>query len=246
MSHANSEVVKSGGGLMEDFINIFIKPSEVFEHNRNKGFAMPALLQMVVWVVLAVALKNLMQPFIDADFARGMAKAAAKAAASGQPMPANATAMAEKFKDVGSYALPLIAPWINALVGGAFISFAAKIFSAPMSYSQGATISAWAYMPALLGTIATAVMGVVLDTDTIRGMSDGQLGPARFVDPATTPPVLLALLQRIDLFAIWEIVLAGIGISVVGRISRMNGILGAISAWALVTLILTGMASMSG
>ena len=233
---------KPSGGLMDDLLEIFVKPSAVFERRRNAGFAIPALVQTIIFLVLAVGLHNLMAPFIDADFQRGMAKAAA----NGQPMPANAIAMAEKFKNVAGYIFGAVGPWLIAIIGGVFVWLFAKIVGAKMEVGQGMTISAWSYMPAILSTIVVAVFGVLADPQTVRGMSDAQLGPARFVDPNSVSPMVLQFLMRLDVFNIWTVILTGIGISVVGRVSRTSGMLAAFVQWAVVALIFGACASMGG
>lgn len=235
---------KPSGGLMDDLLEIFVKPSAVFERRRTSGFVVPVLVQMVLFLLLAVGLHNLMAPYIDADFARSMAKAAAKAAASGQPMPESATAMAEKIKEFASYGGPAIIPWIIAIVGGIFVWLFAKIVGAKLEVGQGMTISAWSFFPAILATVVVAIFGVMADADSVRGMSDAQLGPARFFDPATTPPLLLQFLMRCDLFTIWSVILTGIGISVVGRVSRMAGIGAAVIQWVVVALVFGACASL--
>ena len=237
---------KPSGGLMDDLLEIFVKPSAVFERRRNAGFAIPALVQMIIFMVLAVGLHNLMAPFLDADFQRGMAKAAEKAAASGQPMPANAQAMAEKVKNVAGYVFAAAGPWLIAIIGGVFVWLFAKIVGAKMEVGQGMTISAWSYMPAILSTIVVAVFGVLADPQTVRGMSDAQLGPARFVDPNSVSPMVLQFLMRLDVLNIWTVILTGIGISVVGRVSRTSGMLAAFVQWAVVALIFGACASMGG
>jgi uncharacterized membrane protein len=228
---------KSSGGLMEDLVGIFVSPAAVFERRRGGSFALPALVQMVIFLVLAIALKNLMQPFMDAEFARAMAKAAEKAAASGQPMPQAATDMMAKVQSFSAIAGPAILPWIIAIVGGIFVWLFAKIVGASFGVSQGMNISAWSFMPAILGMIVVGIFGVVADPQTVRGMADAQLGPARFFDPKTTSPFLYAILQRVDVFGIWSMILTGIGISVIGRVSRQSGLIASFIQWAAVAVV---------
>lgn len=242
MSHPNAEAPKSSGGLMEDLINIFVNPSSVFEHQRNKSFAMPALVQSIIMLVLCLAMGNLIGPYFDAENARAMAAAAAK----GQAMPAEAQAAAEKFARYGAYAVLVIMPWFIAIVGGLFGWIGAKIVGANMGYGQSAMVASWAGFPAVLGTIAMGIMGMMTDPTTIRGVADGQLGPARFLDPATASPAILGLLQSIDIFSIWTIILFGIGVSVVGQVSRGSGMVASLVKWGIVALFSVGAAVMRG
>lgn len=195
---------------------------------------MPALVQSVIFVVLVFALRNLIAPFFDAEFARQMA--GQSAAAGGQAIPESARAMSEKIAAVSAMAGPIIAPWLTAIFGGLFAWIGARIVGAKLSYGQAATISVWSAFPAVLSFIVTAVMGMTMDSSAIRGMTDGQLGPGKFVDPNTTSPALLALFQNLDLFNLWSVVLLGIGIAVVARVPRGTGMVGAIIKWGIVVL----------
>lgn len=244
MSHPNAEAQKSSGGLMEDVIGIFVSPSQVFEHQRNKSFVMPVLIQMVILTALAVGLKNLMAPFWDAEFARGAAKAAQQAAANGTPAPP--AGMMNSIQSFTYYSAAVVGPWLTAIIGGIVLWLGGKIVGAKFSVGQGMTIAAWAGMPMILGMIAMAVLGVMADPLTVRGMGDAQLGLARFFDPNTASPALMALFTILDVFSIWSIVLAGIGVSVVGHVSRGAGMVAALVRWGVTALFTVGGAVMRG
>jgi hypothetical protein len=59
------------------------------------------------------------------------------------------------------------------------------------------------------------------------------VGPARFVDPATTDNVVLTLLASFDLFGLWNIAITAIGVSVIARVSRGAGWLASVVAVAI-------------
>lgn len=238
MSYPDAEVpkAKANGSLMEDVIKIFYKPSEVFDNQRNSSFLMPALIQTVLFALIVFSMRNLISPFWDAESARQMAAQAAKAAANGQPLPEGAKAMGEKIASFSSIVGPLIAPWFTAIIGGLFTWIASKIVGAKLSYGQSATIASWAAFPAVLAFIAMAIFGVMMDPATIRGVTDGQLGPGKFIDPNTTSRALVALFQNMDIFSIWTVLLSGIGIAVVSRASLNTGLVGAVIKWGIVVL----------
>jgi hypothetical protein len=241
VSHPNAEAPKSSG-LMEDLINIFVKPSAVFENQRNKSFVMPALVQSVIMIVLVLAMGNLIMPFFDAENARAMAAAAAK----GQAIPPEAAAAAEKFSRYGAMGFMVLAPWFFAIFGGLLGWIGAKIVGAKMGYGQAATVASWSSFPNILGTVAMGVIGMMSDLTTVRGVADGQLGPARFLDPTTASPAILALLQTLEVFNIWSVVLFAIGVAVVGRVSMGSGMIASIVKWGIVALFAVGGAVVRG
>jgi len=224
------------GGLFEDIIDVFINPSAVFERNKNTGFARPALIQSVIFLVLVIALKNLVSPYFDAEFERSMATAAAK----GQEIPEAAMATSRKFAGYIGMIGPLFAPWFVALIGGLFTMIGARIVGAKLSFGQSATIASWSYFPAIIGYLAIAVQGALVDSQSIRGVSDSQFGPARFVDPSTISPSLLGFLQSVDLFSIWTLVLTAIGVAIVAGVARGTGAIAALVRWGLFALVTLG------
>ena len=238
MSHPNAEAQKASGSLMEDLINIFIKPSAVFEHRRNGSFAIPALIQTVLLALLVFALGNLITPFFDAEVARGMAQAAK----GGQAMPEGAQATAEKFGRYFALAFVVISPWFTALFGGLFGLIATRIVGLKLSFGQTALVASWASFPAVLGLIAMAVRGMMIDPSTIRGATDGQLGFGMFLDPNTASPALVALAQATDLFSLWSVVLAGIGFSVLARVTLGKGLTVSYIKFAIGLLLAVGSA----
>lgn len=217
------------GGLFEDVIDVFVRPATLFDRVRDQSFVRPALVQTVIFVVLVLACRNLVTPFFDAEFARSMQQAAAK----GQPIPEGAQAMGSKIAGFMSVAGPILAPWFVAILGGLATWIGARVVGAKLSYGQSATIASWAATPLILGYIALAVQGAMVDASTIRGVSDGQIGPARLLDPNTASPPLLALLTQLDVFSIWGLVITAIGVATVARTVRSTGALAALIRFAL-------------
>lgn len=190
---------------------------------------------VVLTLVIMLATMSLSAPFWDAQFDQAMRQAAEK----GQPMPEGAALdMARTsgrwFAVIGGSLLVPVFVWLGAL----FVMLGAKVAGTSLSFRQGATIFTVAGVPRLLSPIATALQGLVMDPATIRGVSDASLGPARFLDPATTPAFLLQALSNLDVTNLWAFAIVAIGISVMGRVSRGAGFTGTAVVFAC-TLALT-------
>ena len=112
-----------------------------------------------------------------------------------------------------------------------------KIAQASVTYGQAVFIAVMGSMPRILGLLASAVMGLVMDGEKARSLFDLSIGPARFVDAAKTSPVLMQLLAGLDLFNLWQLVIFGVGMAVVGRVSRSSGFLAALVAWVIGTAL---------
>lgn len=224
-------------GVFEDLIDVFVRPAKLFDRQRSGSFVKPALIQMIVLLVLSVALHNLIAPFFDADMQLQTSKAAAKMAAEGQSMPEGAAAMQEKMGAVTYYAVPVVAPWLIGLLGGLILFVTARLVGAKPTFRQSAMISSWAYMPGILATLVMAIIGAVMNAESIRSSADGQIGLARLVDPATASPALFAALRSVELFNIWGVVITAVGVAVVARTSQQNGGIAAVAKWVIVLLI---------
>ena len=219
----------SKGSVFEDVLEVLWAPAKVFDRSRAKGVGMYILVLTAITLVIVLATKGLIQPYIDANFDLQMQQMAAK----GTPMPAEAAAAAQKFAVYGFLATGVLMIPIGAVLTGLLVWIGGKVASAPFTFGQGMLIATLASVPRVLSFIATAVQGAMADPQSIRSFSDAALGASRFVDPVSTSPALMALLANLDVFNIWQLIIIAIGISVVGRVERSAGFVGALVAWGL-------------
>lgn len=215
MTATGDAAATSKSGLFEDLVEVLYVPAKVFDRTRYATAGKYVLATAGIVLVLVIATKGLMQPFFDAQFDLTATLSAAK----GKPLPEAARAFST-WGILGTFVLAmLIGPFFNA----AFMVLGAKLIKAPLPFARAAVIAALAGVPRIFGIVTLAVSGLFADPQRVRSIADGSLSAARFVDPATTPQVLLALLGNVDVFRIWQIALLAIGVSVVARVSRGNG-----------------------
>lgn len=222
------------GGLFEDLIEVLYAPAKVFDRTRYAGVGKYLLATTAIILVIVVATRGLMQPFMDAQFDLSVKLQAAK----GTPMPEQAIEAGRKFASITLIVISALTMLIGPLLNALFLMLSGKIFGASLPFGRAAVIAALAGVPRIFSWIAIAVQGLLLPEGTMpRSMADASLGPARFVDPETTSPAIVALLSNIDIFRIWQIVLLGIGVSVVAKVTRMNGYLTAVVAVGIATAL---------
>ncbi len=212
------------GGVFENLIEVLFSPSKVFARTRQSKATMYVLITAVMVAVILFATKNLLQPWFDAQADLTMAQAAAK----GQPMPDNAASAMRTFMVWGFLGTAVLATLIGPYLNGLFLMLGGKLASAQLSFSQAAMIAVLGGVPRLLSYIIMPAQAAVLDTEKARGLSDLTLGAARFVDPATTAPPVLALLSALDITRVWQVILTAIGVSVVARVSMGAGFVAAV------------------
>lgn len=218
--------------LWEDFIDIFVSPSEVFERRRASGFFVPLLVFAVLTTVIAIIGRSGMEPIIDAEFARGMAAAARKNPQITQAQIEGPRALMQKLAPVMIGLSALIMP----LLVGVLLWLAGKIVDAKEDIGAACMIAVYAFFPRLLDSLLRVAQSFLLDPSTLNGQFRVALSPARFLDPDTASPVLVALLGRIDLFTIWVTVLLAIGLAVVARIPRSRAAIAAVVVWIVASL----------
>ena len=213
--------------LWEDFIDIFVSPSEVFERRRNSGFFVPLLIFAVVSTALSIAGHGAMQPILDAEFARGIASAV-------KQNPSMSPAAMEKARGFSDKFFPILVAFMSFLMPlmvGVFLWIAGKFVGAKEDIGAACMIAAYSFIPRILDTILRIAQAFLLDPSALNGQYRVALSPARFLDPDTASQVSIALLGRIDVFTIWVTVLLAIGLSVVARIPRSRAAVAAAIVW---------------
>jgi hypothetical protein len=218
--------------LWEDFIDIFVSPSEVFERRRASGFFMPLLVFTVLTVVITVLGRSAMAPIFDSEFARGMAAAARKNPQITQAQLEGPRAFMEKLAPVMVGLGALIMP----MVVGVILWLAGKMVDAKENIGAACMIATYAFFPRVLDSLLRVVQAFMLDPAKLNGQYRVALSPARFLDPDVASPVVVALLGRIDLFTIWVTVLLAIGLAVVARIPRSRAAMAAVIVWVVGSL----------
>lgn len=223
------------GSVLEELVEALVAPARAFEALRARNAWAHGAILALLTLVIVVALRGLLEPFVEANLVLALKQAAAK----GKPMPAEAVGMAGKFAWWGFVSTTTLAVPGAALASGVALWLVAKLFGAPLRFGRAVVIGTLSGIAIPIGMLVVAVQGAVLDPAAIRGFTDATLGPARFMDPATAAPALLALVSRLDLLSLWGALLHGIGVSVMAGVSRATGMLVALTAWGAVTILAT-------
>lgn len=210
--------------LWEDFIDIFYAPREVFERRRYAKFGLVLLILTLLITALFFASQGPLGDAYAAEFRRGMER-------SGQPTPemspeqaAGAQRMGAIF---GTLAVLIGLPVAVFLIGTA-LWLAGKAFASVATLTMSVLIVTYAQFPRVLQSIAGLVQGLLLEP---RSLAETILGPARFFDPDTASPLLMALLMRVDVFYLWSTILIAIGLQVIGKVPRVQSYLAAVLVW---------------
>lgn len=226
MTEATTNQAPSSPGIWEDFIDIFMNPSSVFERRREGKFGLALLALMIISAVLFFALRNGIAPVMDAEMAKQAAAMAAKNPNITPDQIAAQQGMMEKFAVIGYV---LFMP-IGILITAVLLWLAGKLVGASVAFAGAMMIATYSQFPRVVEMIVSALQGLLLSPESITGRYSVQLGPARFLD-AHANPFLLTLLGGLDLFTIWVTVLLAIGLSVVSRVPRSQAAIAAAAVW---------------
>jgi hypothetical protein len=213
----------------EDFIDIFYAPSEVFKRRENSGFGVPMLVVTVLIGVLTIAMSGAFQPIMDAEFSRSMAAAMRKNPNLTQDMVEKGRAIGEVFTKIGAF---IFVP-VGLFFVGLFLWLCGKLVDARQSLAAAIMVAAYSFTPRVVETLVKAVQALFMDPASLNGQFRVSLSPARFLDPDTASPMMIALLSRLDVFTIWVTVLLAIGLSVTGKIPRSRAAIAAGLVWLL-------------
>lgn len=208
---------------IEDFIDIFASPSEVFARREKSGFGLHLLIVSLLMAGFAFASRGVMTQVMDAMYTRR----------AGEMMAKNPQITAEMIEaqrgmqtGVGMF-FGYVGTPVMILFMALFVWLLAKLFSAKLSYGQAALITTLAWIPRLVGSLLTTVQVALTDTSTVDNMYQLTASPARFMDESAVGAKLYALAGNLDLFVIWSTILIGIGIAVIGKVPRSRGLLAA-------------------
>lgn len=221
------------GNVVAELVDLLVAPPRAFEALRRRNAWAHGAVLTVLALVTVVALRGLLEPFLQANMATALKQAAAK----GQSLPAGAAGTMSAVAWWGFVATTAFTVPSTALLGGVTLWLAARLLKVPLPFGRAAVVAALSAVTVPVGMLLMAAQGAVLDPATVRGLTDAALGPARFLDPATTSPALLAMLARVDLLSLWSVVLEGIGVSVMTGAPRGNGYTVSAVAWLVATIL---------
>ena len=219
-------------GLFEDFIDIFGAPARVFARRATANPMVPWLIVSLLLVGLFFSARSVLQPIIDAEMQKGFEAAMKTNPQLTQEMIDRQKPMMQTFSSMFAVAgVPLILLFLGLLTW-----LVGKVFGGTLTYGAGLMIASYAWVPRVVAGILTDIQGLVLDTSKFTSQYQLSFSAARFLDPATASPAMLALLGRLDLFTLWTTVLLAIGLVAAGKLAREKQVLAGATLWVVGSL----------
>ena len=226
---------------------IFFEPGRTFEALRERP---RFLVAAIILVVLTLAVTVLI--FNKIDYAAFMREQITKGPRGDQMTPEQVDkAVGFYTGPVGKvliYLFPLIGTAVFVAAGGALYLLGSMVMGGRVRYKQA--LSVWTYSsfaPSVLATVVTAVVVLITPAEDINPAQQGGLVRANLsIIPHGGSPALGALLGSFDLFAIYGLYLAALGLRKVGKMSSGSAWAVAVGLWAIGVLLKVGWAAAFG
>lgn len=217
--------------LVEDFIDIFYTPSTVYARREHSGFWTHLIVVALIAGLFAFANRGVFEQIFDAEWSRAAARMTADPRITQDILDQQrkvSTAMMGFFQYIGTPIMILVVALVSWAV--------ARIMSIKLTYGQLAMIVTLAFIPRLISFLLTTVQMLFMDTTTVTSYFALTMSPARFMDPDAPNRMMLGLMSRFDVFVLWSTVLIGIGVAVMGKVTRAKGLIVAGIVWLLATI----------
>jgi hypothetical protein len=208
----------------EDYIDIFLSPASVFRRRAHDAVAPPLITLLVLGAVLYIVLIPANRIIVAASTAAADPQAAAFLEQYGTLMQV-----------LGVVMVPITTLMI-VLFSAAVLWVVAHLAGVTLPFPRALLVATYAAFVLLVGQVVGALLALLHAGGPIDIYRDLSIGAARLLPPGEVPATTMALLRRVDLFAIWQAVLWGVGVRWVGRTTTGRAAVVAAATWALVAV----------
>jgi hypothetical protein len=228
----------SGPGLSEPqrLVNTFVAPSKTFtDIRRNASWWVPLLLISIFAIGFFVMIDKKVGFEQVARTMLANNKGIQQLDPAQQEQAYARTAIGLKVGEYGAPIFILIYVLITAAVLMGTFNF---MMDAQVSFSQSMAIVMYGWLPGILSSILAIFALAFGDPEGFRMDNPIGTNPAHFMDPASTPKFLYAMLTSVDLISLWIVVLIGMGFALNAKKKISTGsAIGTVAAWYFIVKI---------
>ncbi len=211
-------------GVFERIIGIFISPKPTFESiDRKPTWLVPLLISIVIALVLMyltndINIKDQLAQIERMDLPAEQLEAA-KARTEGP------------WQYLGLAIIPVATLAVLAILSAIFMFTGNTIMGGKGTFKKTFSVIAWSGLVGTVGTILNRILVLIKGTNRGVGINLSALLP--LPELGKKPSVLYALLSKLDLFMVWELVLWIIGFAVVFRFTTKKSATMVILLWVI-------------
>lgn len=235
--------VEASGGAVSRVLRVFTEPGAVFRELTATPTWLPPL---VVIMVLSVAMQLVIGNRLDLEGT--IRQSMAERSSSGQQLSDEQldrmVEMGSKTATIMRWVTPAAVPVMFLVLGGVYFLGLKAVGSTGDYKSIFATVLHANVPPSVLSSLVlglTVIKRARFTGQELESMVKSNLGA--FL-PDTLPKPLLKLAGVIDIFNIWQWILLGIGLAVVGKVSRGKAIAVIAVVWGVWALGKMGLAAL--
>jgi Yip1 domain len=222
----------------------FTAPSKTFtDIRRDRSWWLPWLLGVVGLLIFIFAMQSKIGWTKATEL--GM-KQSPKQAEQYAAMTPSQRGVAEKFTMGVWYAIPILTPVVAAVIALVLWGTINFLFGGKATFWEVFAVWMYAGLPLVIKwLLAAIVLFAGLDADSFNPRNPVGTNIGYYLSPEM-PKWLISLGTSLDIFMIWSMILAGIGLAIVGRVKRSAGLTAIFGWWILIILISVGYAAVAG
>lgn len=202
----------------EDLIDIFTEPRAVFVRRRDGRFWLPLLVFTLISTAAFFIGRPVIRPALERQMSAQIARIQADPNIPAEQKATIASRMRGTIDSPWAPLFPAVILPVAIFATALMLWLVAKFFGSGATLGQAMAVTSIAGIPrAVLGVIVAAVsFALGREAGTMYGTT---ASPAALLG-GDASPVLAAALSRLDLGVLWHTVLLGIGIALMGRVTR--------------------------
>jgi Yip1 domain len=236
-------------GAFARVTGVFFEPGKTFEDiGRKPTWFLPLILTILAGLAFYVTYGQRVgwQRFVDQQVATN-ARAQQQMERVPPEQRQQAAAMQAKMTGIMFYASAVLFVPIVIVISSAILLGITAMMSAGLKFKQVFAVVCFAGLPMVVKHLLSIVVVFLKNPDDFNVQNPLAFNIAAFMDQATASKFLYTIASAFDLFAIWVIVLTGIGLSAAAgkkKLSVGGGIFAAAMPWVVFVLFGASMAAM--
>ena len=208
----------------EDYIDVFFSPTELFRRRANDRVLPPLMTLLLLSLVFYFVLLPANMMILRSSLAQNPQAAEMMSGRAGTFMAI-----------AGSIGQPIV-----YLIMTAFTAFliwlVGRFADVRTEFSRAMLIATYGGFIFMLAQIVALTLVMVMGEDSIDMVRSMSFGPLRFIGDADMNKLVLALVGRIDIFALWQAFVWAVGIRVIYNVSMTRAAVIAGFVWLLLTI----------
>ena len=222
-------------GLAGRMVGVFYAPSETFEAVRRQSSWLDWFVPVLLVALLSLVMAYITMPIIMQTQAEQLQERLQDRPEMSEEQLEMVAKMQGVGKVVGLVTAPIGAFVVLFVIGAVLLLLAKVILGAEATYGQMLAVVGYASLIGIISMIVRVPLMLAKETAVIH------MGPGVLVSEEMGKTFLGRLLAGIDLFTFWEVCIMGIGIAVIGTLSKKKAIGSMLVLWVIWVFVKAGL-----